>query len=388
MTKELRRRLTKLREDQVARAAENLAENAADPDKALFDRIRAYDAMLAELPVPWYRTRMLAALIGVLCVTLAGALWSLPAPSTRLSFAVEASGARISLLPVDRPNEDRETTSALDWVPYRDIIVSDLNANRIRRLNASPNTGLRTDFEGSVASLSVLDGEFLLTRLRILPRNQAQKEEPIILDLATLGSLNLSATNAKIRVEGLLFGELNVVVEAQDGQRLKEYEAAIRVKELGENLSIYAEASSDEPASLDMIPRTPLEFHNLQISGISFVRREATPEGHGTFLSTIERGELLLPQVEREIKLGRMTRLRLIGLSGTITVLRAGDKLEVAFEGSAKTIEIGPEAYVRDVTPSLLEDIYYNKPLAFFWAAATFLWGVLWSARRLIFDGQ
>ena len=55
------------------------------------------------------------------------------------------------------------------------------------------------------------------------------------------------------------------------------------------------------------------------------------------------------------------------------------------FEGKVRSASTGPSGFERELQPSLLEYLYHQQRLGFFWAAVSFLWGVLWSARTLIF---
>ena len=84
------------------------------------------------------------------------------------------------------------------------------------------------------------------------------------------------------------------------------------------------------------------------------------------------------------------TSVILRGLDGYVRQLRVEnrdgdeDTIAVDLEGTVERVAIGPPGRERDVTPSVLSYLYHNQRLAFLFAAASFVWGALWSLRRLI----
>ena len=80
------------------------------------------------------------------------------------------------------------------------------------------------------------------------------------------------------------------------------------------------------------------------------------------------------------------SRLRLEGAEGVISRLTIGpDGAALIFEGEVRSAATGPPGFERQLKPSLLEYLYHQQRLGFFWAVASFIWGLLWSARTLIF---
>ena len=63
-----------------------------------------------------------------------------------------------------------------------------------------------------------------------------------------------------------------------------------------------------------------------------------------------------------------------------------GDEQALALDldGTVERVAVGARGRERDVTPSVLAYLYHNQRLAFLFAAASFVWGALWSLRRLI----
>jgi len=138
------------------------------------------------------------------------------------------------------------------------------------------------------------------------------------------------------------------------------------------------------PAVLRVTPRDELELFDLAVQSMSFAR-EAT-DSDTSFRSGIVDGKLIILSTGEEVPLGPGSRLRLDGVDGVISKMTIGSSgATLAFEGKVKDAFTGSPGFERELQPSLLEYLYHQQRLGFFWTVVTFLWGVLWSARTLYF---
>lgn len=95
-------------------------------------------------------------------------------------------------------------------------------------------------------------------------------------------------------------------------------------------------------------------------------------------ISTIQSGTLTLNDVDRSIDLHKQDRFILEDLKGWIIDFGiANGAIDLFFKGTARDIKAGPEGAEKDLSPSLLEYLFNNQPLALFWGAVVFLWGLL-----------
>jgi hypothetical protein len=72
------------------------------------------------------------------------------------------------------------------------------------------------------------------------------------------------------------------------------------------------------------------------------------------------------------------------GIDGRLIKISHGSDINLIYEGTVEQLLIGPKGYEKNLSPSYLEYFYVRKPLAFFWGAVVFLWGLLWRIRKMI----
>jgi hypothetical protein len=84
-----------------------------------------------------------------------------------------------------------------------------------------------------------------------------------------------------------------------------------------------------------------------------------------------------------ELKAGDPLYLK--GASGVISGLEIGSEgLQLWFDGEVQGISQGIPGFGRNLKPTLLAYLYHREKQGFFWGAVTFLWGLIWSGRRLL----
>jgi hypothetical protein len=106
------------------------------------------------------------------------------------------------------------------------------------------------------------------------------------------------------------------------------------------------------------------------------------------FESSIKSGTVTLYDVPNTRILREGDRLRLADGVGTIVMITStGRGMKLVFEGTAKSIVIGPEGAQINLAPSVLEYLYHREPLTFLWGGVTFLWAFLWGARKILAPG-
>ena len=86
----------------------------------------------------------------------------------------------------------------------------------------------------------------------------------------------------------------------------------------------------------------------------------------------------------QNVTLGEGERLSLEQLRGRITELRIDKQIHLSLEGDVADIVIGTKGFERNLMPTYLEYFRSHPSLGFFWSAAVFLAGSLWSAKRLL----
>ena len=123
----------------------------------------------------------------------------------------------------------------------------------------------------------------------------------------------------------------------------------------------------------------------MQVSGLSFFDERSSGTGELAFASQIERGTLTLTDADEQLTLSRGAALRLGDAHGIVSEMQVGKEgLHITFEGTVATVALGRGDFDHNIKPSLLEWLYHQQKVGFLWGAVTFLWGVIWSARKVL----
>ena len=99
----------------------------------------------------------------------------------------------------------------------------------------------------------------------------------------------------------------------------------------------------------------------------------------------IQKNLSTLNDVARKIELHNGDCISLNVTEGHVTELHTSNHINVRFEGTVKELTIGPSGFERDFRPAFIDYLYHNERLALFWSAVVFLWGMLWSIRKIFF---
>jgi hypothetical protein len=91
---------------------------------------------------------------------------------------------------------------------------------------------------------------------------------------------------------------------------------------------------------------------------------------------------------DEQISLAPGAAVRLANIRGRISALQVKhNNVEIIFEGTANDVTLGTGDFSRNLKPTILEWLFHQQRVGFFWGALTFLWGIAWSAHKL-FSGR
>jgi len=152
--------------------------------------------------------------------------------------------------------------------------------------------------------------------------------------------------------------------------------------------TLYVETTVGGPQPVQLALRLDqgeqLVFKQINVDSLRFVREVGASLGQREFVSTIYAANLSLPDSGASESLGAGTLLELTGFVGRLRQIKIGERVEVQAEGTAARVLSGPLGYQRDLTPSYLQFLRSNKQLGLLWASVFFVWGLLWSGKRLL----
>lgn len=355
MARSLWAELAKLADEERRAAAEWLLKR--DLDRATHAAAVAEAASKLLVDVHARRDRRWAVATGTACLLAAAVLWSAPTPANNVVIEIEADA--VELRPVGQPlgtGRLRSTGS---------VLLAEMEHIRspVGRCTAP---GEQTCF----AELSA--DPVSLTELRVPTDGTLTLERP---DSGTL-VFYFRGTGAG----GFLSvtGDSDMAVGVLDGQEV----AGRRTFEVPEPVEFHS-SSAVIGARLEFPTLDTLWLRQMVVRELSFTRESATDASH-PFRSTILEGRVVFPSAEDTVQLTAGEGLRLSGVHGRVEVL-AGPELTLRFEGRVGRVRVGPEGFTRDVTPRLLETFYHSQPFTFLFSTIAVLWGVLWSARKILF---
>jgi hypothetical protein len=361
MTADDLKRLRALRDlalsDAVKAAIDQPGELAAS-----LDRVEKYDRLLEATPRRRWRDLAPALVIAILCVSLLGAGLSLRIPVARIVLEAKAGTATVAL------------TEAWQFNGGEAIRSRSLSLRQLDEIDLPPALqGARplaqnawVDLEGDNVAVSALTFE---AGSIVTFESGARRQ----IDLYSRGG-NMAGTLLLTGLQHIAAGVGNA-----DPDIAADAEFAIP-----EIVDFKSGSEGIVPARLRLNPDGQIDLYDLRVSGLSFYRDVPSEPGDVRFVSTIEDGRVTLSDVGRPVPLARHEKLSLQNVEGRIQRLSLGDEIEVAFEGKASRVLVGPEGFQQDLTPTIAEYLYHNERVVFLWSALVFTWGVLWSARRML----
>ena len=342
-------------------------------------RLKAYRELLGQIPRPWIRRLAAPLIVAGLTVTLVGLLWPLKKSPTRVLLVAEASGMQIAATEAIefRRMPETNTTGTQFWI------------TGIGGESVSPGLNLPTAGNGE-KSLHLCEGHFRIERVAIDPDRAppANKNETNdhFLDIQLLETEmpTFSLNGGSAQIDLTLWGKPVRLARGQCGLS-GELAAPQVLKQLPETLHVEASAGRARPVqfSFRLDPGGRLTLQHVRVDALRFVRETASSPGQREFVSTIHSANLSLPDSGASESLTEGTFLELDGFVGTVRQIRIGERLEVEAEGNAALVLTGPPGYQRDLTPSYVQYLKRNQQLGLLWGAVVFIWGLLWSGKRL-----
>jgi hypothetical protein len=332
------------------------------------DRINELQSVLAALPQANRFPLLWAAMIGAVCLIGASLAWSISIPRARVQLTLTTASV-VMRLADDFPWDG-------DW-----RVKPELRLRQFTHLDLPPEYGMPEPLAKEASlDLSATGGTARLRHL-FLGNGAA----------ATIASSENGAT--EIVVQGAPFqGDIDVsgVVSCQAGPDPgTSLPAASFDPEMPPGrFGFQYDGRNVLPAVLHVSANDALDLHEIPISGLGFFEERADGTQASTFASQIISGTLTMTDTGKHMPLAPAAALRLLEAHGLVAALRVTPKeIRVKFEGTASGVTLGTGDFSRNLKPTILEWLFHQQKLGFFWGAITFLWGLAWSARKL-FSGN
>ena len=371
MNNELRQHLEAKRDKEVQATAQLLladnTENAADIDIRV-RHIEAYTKLLTVIGPRPSREWIWAGIVALVCIAGASLLWSLHVRKTKITFHIQTEALEIML--------------GAPW-SWSGNLPLETNLVRFEALTTLSGLALGTPIENPKgdAWIEVRGGDASLKQLDL------GSSSVLAIERGSNGHLDCYVRGTVVKGRFIVWGEsqLSVGEDTMAAVRTLKTHRTGESIEVPETIEFRAQVDKAPPMRFQARPREPWILRNVPVQNLSFSQEFPGEPGERSFVSTILKGTLTLHDIAETLTLREQDRLSLTGVQGRVVELRAEDSINVIFEGTAEEILIGPPGGAQNRAPSYLEYFYHQKPLAFFWSAIIFLWGILWSVRRTMF---
>jgi hypothetical protein len=345
---------------QLVRDSAKAVIDGGDIDLAeVSRRLQTYDALLSAMP-----TSLVAfGVIGTVAVSAVVVLALLRIPRTHVFLDTSTDGVVFAL------------SDTISWSADPAVDLGRLALDGVSIVRSSPLVGVRADSAHGV--MHVAGGSSSLARLHVATGDAGGEME-----LHALESNLIEVAFRQVDVDGTVFlsGDVDLTWSEPGEEPVHRFAESLAY---GEPIQFGATATRIDPLFLRYESRTPLILRDISVERLGFVR-QTSPGISAAFESTVLAGSIRLREVPKTVELRERSWLTLPEARGRLIQLRVADTLRAVFEGSAKQVLVGPDGFYRDLSPSWLEYLYHNRPLALLWSAIGFAWGLAWTTWKLV----
>jgi hypothetical protein len=356
--KTLRHQLEGLLSERAATAsAKAVSELPIDQE---LHQIEQIDKLLHFTPRSNAKALYRAGLVGGICLIAACLLWTVRVPKAHVQLVATTESLAVTL------------SQPLNWSGSWEVGDGLLRLEEMSRIELPPELADENLLSGR-AWVEIKNGDVALKHLEAKAKSQL-----------SLARGELKTVTIGLRA-GSVLGQLEVlgkpVVEAgstpEQGTTIAETTFSIP------GTVTFFHSATSGPATLRAAPKGTIEFSNLHVDEISFAKEVLGSDI--PFESGVKSGTVTILSTGEKVSLEQGSRLRLVGADGALSRLSfSPDGAALTFEGEVRRAATGPPGFERELTPSLLEYLYHQQRLGFFWTVTSFLWGLLWSARTLL----
>jgi hypothetical protein len=126
------------------------------------------------------------------------------------------------------------------------------------------------------------------------------------------------------------------------------------------------------------------EITGIAPKSLRFLQRRPGLAAQNPFVSSILSGELRVVATGVRYELGPEDVLEIEGTRAERLEIAVAEQLTVRGAGTARSLHLRTGSFDRSLAPSVLEYAASNHRLTLIWSGAVFLWGLLWSAGRVL----
>jgi hypothetical protein len=362
MKRRERRNLEVRLQEEVEHASQRLLK---DPDADISQhlrRIENYSLLLAARERQPVRHRYWVILVSVVCMACAGVLWGVRVQKTKVVLNVQSAAVTIKLA-------DNWTWSGYHTIG-RDLV-------RVEGLTEVEGPALGASVESAYgdAWVQIIHGDASLARFEVGDNGVVQFVS------ADAGALSIYLRGASLEGELAIKG----APELTAGDKLGGIQRQARLDlAIPETVVFSSRRVGAVPVRLQGRLSEPWRLNEIPVQDLGFQQQAPGEPGEVSFVPTITGGTITLPEISRTMTLRENDYVSLRGVHGRVVEMKLEPHIALVFHGTVTEVRLGPPGYAKTLMPTYLEYLYFNQPLAFFWSAALFLWGLLWGVWRTL----
>jgi hypothetical protein len=354
---------------EVAAAVERLQTGApAEQIEESLRRIQIYSKLLAEAKPGAWRKRLVAAVTAVICLVIGGLLWSLKLSDLRIPTPIR--------LELQTSSVQFDIADPFSMTPALDVGERNGQQDEVRIQNATDVFLPKGTIEKPTWVIVRAD-HVQLSKLDLVRQSHIEFTEDG-------GWAQVLLTGDGNKCEISFSG--NALLEAGSDSNGVQVKVPFNTKGLVESVGVNADGRDAKPTEIRIRPASFWPVENAKVHHLSFFQVRSTGPGEQYFESAIKKGTVTLLDIASSENLEERDNLSLEGLESKRFKIWSDGNLQVQIEGTVKKIAAGPEGFEKNLSPSLLQFMREQKPMTFFWSAVLFLWGLLWGAKKTLFD--
>jgi hypothetical protein len=327
------------------------------------EEIDAYSRLLsARPPKKEGRSWLLPAGVAVVCIVVAGILWSNKIQRTNISMTVDTDSVTATL--------------AKQWRIDDAFHSQRMHFDRVSKISA-PNLGLSIDQGSGDAWFDLKGGRIDLQTLEV--------EKSGTVELITdPNEVDLYASRARITGKITVTGKVKGTAGPRAGETTVDRSYDI---EIPETVEFAVSKAQTVPSQLTVHSPVPWSLGRPQAASLSFVREELKGVGERQTISGIKSGTARFNDTNWPVLELREGDLLTMSNTSDAVLDAKGDKglIHMTVNGAVSALRVGDSTTKTEIAPSYLEYLYNKKSLGFFWSSIGFLWGLIWSVRNTIF---
>jgi hypothetical protein len=343
------KRLKKIKVDEAIKKLEN---NDIENTKTYLEWINAANILIENNHIKT-NSKFISFFIGICCILVAGFLLKFHLPRTNFIITVTANALMFEL--------------ADNW-EIKNLTIGNITIDNLKKIQI-----VSYDIDRNVDASFELN---FLGKRNSINTFEISKYSQVFMS-SDLNSLYFSIKN------GNLNGEL--VTDSNAKTNVLDISPPINIFTNWDIVKFGSANAIERPINIEIEDTTNRLFKDFKISSIHFTKEDALHPGQ--FESSIISGKIKILDIDKDYLINECDNLKILKLKCQKIILKKINGIfNIEIHGNASELYCGSERFEKNLSPTLIEYIYKEQSFAFFWSVIVFVWGIIWSFKKTIFN--